>query len=380
MKRTIVILVTTLLAAVARSGDTNYAGRVVVQSSDTPITCSTASTTGGLCVESASEFQSTLLITGATTLGAALSCGDNNVTNVGDIDIDTLTPDGASWTGDDMASMTSAAADPADAGVLRLGNAEDICWEADATGTDECFSVESDEEFNFTSAVEITGNTLTSGGTDDYGLEVLQTLNDTGAAGGSDEYRAIVARITSTDVTGWDTVYMLDLQDDASSVFSVTQAGAVVTAGSITAGGDVNGNGNTLYGQLTGFEDLTGDDTMAVSDCGKTVTTNDSGRVITLPDAAAGNIGCRITFIVTAADDNGIVSISPHTSDGIYGQCCGVNDAATTACVALSGAANKDLEDAAAEQNKGDSVTLVSDGSTGWYTVGCIGSGWGSES
>lgn len=37
-------------------------------------------------------------------------------------------------------ALTSAAADPADAGVVRLGNAENICWEANPTGTDLCIN------------------------------------------------------------------------------------------------------------------------------------------------------------------------------------------------------------------------------------------------
>lgn len=381
MQRVLAILTTTMLAAIAHAGDTNYVGRVVIQASDTPITCSTAAAAGGLCVEAAAEMQSTLLVTGATTLGAALSCGDFNITNVGNIDVDTIqADDGTSWAGSEIASLTSADSDPADAGVLRLGNAETICWEADATGTDECLTVDSAEQFTMTGALEVTGNTLTSGGTDDYGLEVLQTLNDTGAAGGTDVYTAIQVNITTTDITGWDNVYLMDLQDTGTSRFSVSDTGAVVTGGSITAGGDLIMGANTLSGQLTGFEDVTGDDTLDATDCGKTVTTNDASRTITLPAVAAGNAGCRITFVLTGADDTGLVSIDPNANDGIFGLCCGVNDAATTACVLLSGADNKDLQSVAAEQNKGDNVTLISDGSTGWYAVGCVGAGWASES
>lgn len=163
-----------------------------------------------------------------------------------------------------------------------------------------------------------------------------------------------------------------------SSTLAVT--GASTLSGGATLAGDLVMGGNDIGGQLTGFEDLTGDDTMAVTDCGRTVSTNDDNRVITLPDAAAGNLGCRITVVVTAADDAAKVSISPDSGDGIYGMCCGVNDAATTACVALSGTADKDLECQKGEQNKGDSVTLISDGSTGWYVHGCVGAGWASES
>ncbi len=46
--------------------------------------------------------------------------------------------------------FSSTAADPADAGVLRLGNAEVIGWEASPTGTDVTFSVNASEQFVFT--------------------------------------------------------------------------------------------------------------------------------------------------------------------------------------------------------------------------------------
>lgn len=161
---------------------------------------------------------------------------------------------------------------------------------------------------------------------------------------------------------------------------ATTLTGSVTTGSTLTLGGAIVAAGNDIGGQLTGFEDLTANDTMAITDCGRTVTTNDATRVITLPAVAAANAGCRITFIATGADDTGLVSLSPNASDGIFGMCCGVNDAATTACVALSGTDDKDLEATAAEQNKGDNVTLISDGATGWYAVGCVGAGWASES
>lgn len=335
------LLIALAVPLAALAGDTNFVGRVIVQDGDDEPTCSTASGAGMLCVEQAAELQSTiavagastltgnvtmagtLAVTGATTLtgggtlGAALSCGDFNLTNVGDISLDTISSDG--------------------------------------------------------STIGVTADTLTSGGTDDYGLAITQTLNDTGAAGGSDVYRGLKVAVTTTDITGWDEAYLLDLLDGSTSRLKVS------TAGVTTLGGDLAMGGNNIGGQLTGFEDLTGDDTMTTTDCGRTVTTNDASRVITLPAVAAGNIGCRITFVMTGADDVGLISLSPNASDGIFGMCCGVNDAATTACVALSGADNKDLQATAAEINKGDNVTLISDGSTGWYAVGCVGAGWASE-
>ncbi len=59
-------------------------------------------------------------------------------------------------------TMKSAAADPADAGVLRLGNAEQIGWEASPAGTDVTLSVDASEILQASSTFNAT--TLTEGG------------------------------------------------------------------------------------------------------------------------------------------------------------------------------------------------------------------------
>lgn len=87
--------------------------------------------------------------------GGAISMSDDNVTNVGDIDVDSITPDGASLTLGGAASLTSAAADPADAGVLRLGNTESIAWEAAPAGTDVTISVDTSEQIVASNTISI---------------------------------------------------------------------------------------------------------------------------------------------------------------------------------------------------------------------------------
>lgn len=39
-----------------------------------------------------------------------------------------------------ITSLISTASDPADSGIVRLGNAETLCWEASPTGTDRCLT------------------------------------------------------------------------------------------------------------------------------------------------------------------------------------------------------------------------------------------------
>ena len=84
----------------------------------------------------------------------------------------------------------------------------------------------SDGSHNFVSSdsnSRVTPDTIVSGGTDDFGLSVEHTLNDSGAAGGSDEYRSLKTNISPTDVTGWDSVFLFDFQYGSTSVFNYNQ-------------------------------------------------------------------------------------------------------------------------------------------------------------
>jgi len=83
------------------------------------------------------------------------------------------------------------------------------------------------------------GDTYASGGTDDRTLDIAATLNDSGAAGGSDVFRALKVNITETDTTGWDSVYLADFQVGGTSKFSVSNAGVLTTAGAIASLGPI---------------------------------------------------------------------------------------------------------------------------------------------
>ena len=73
--------------------------------------------------------------------------------------------------------------------------------------------------------VYVNPDTLTSGGTDDFSLEVLQTLNDAGAAGGSDKFTLIKGNMVVTDDTGWDELFYFDLQRGGTSLFAINDLG-----------------------------------------------------------------------------------------------------------------------------------------------------------
>ena len=77
----------------------------------------------------------------------------------------------------------------------------------------------------------VSGAAITSGGTDDYTMGISQTLNDTGAPGGTDVYRGMKINLTETNKTGWNNVYLMDLQVGGVSKFRVDDSGNVIAGG-----------------------------------------------------------------------------------------------------------------------------------------------------
>lgn len=72
-------------------------------------------------------------------------------------------------------SLTSLAADPADSGVIRLGNAELIEWEANPTGTDLTLSVNTSNLFAFSAGLTTPGQYTSSVATGTAPLVVAST-------------------------------------------------------------------------------------------------------------------------------------------------------------------------------------------------------------
>lgn len=105
------------------------------------------------------------------------------------------------------------------------------------------------------------------------------------------------------------------------------------------------------------------------------IMTATDNAVITLPDAAAGNAGKRITVQNTGADGAAKVSISPHSSDKIWG---GIHGAAGGDLVSFGAVLDKDIINTKATTKQGDYAVLVSDGALGWWVVGGKGV-WASE-
>lgn len=100
--------------------------------------------------------------------------------------------------------------------------------------------------------------------------------------------------------------------------------------------------------------ELIADDlTVDAADSGKILMLTATGKTITLPATAVG-----IVVTVMAASDGITLTISPNASDKILG-------------LDFAGTDNVDIACAA---NKGDYITLLGDGSLGWYVVGASGS------
>ena len=76
---------------------------------------------------------------------------------------------------------------------------------------------------------------------------------DTSAAGGTQEYAQINTDLTTTDTTGWDSVYLINQQVGGTSKFRVTSTGAATFASTVTSSNGISGlwcasgNSNVSY-------------------------------------------------------------------------------------------------------------------------------------
>ena len=116
-------------------------------------------------------------------------------------------------------------------------------------------------------------------------------------------------------------------------------------------------------------QSITASKTLTAGDSGKVFTVATDALVITLPACEAG---LKFTFVNTGADANNIITLSPAATDGIWGTIT-----LAGSVVDLGGVANKDLINTKTSAIKGDSVTLVSDG-TDWYVTASTGI-WAAE-
>jgi hypothetical protein len=119
-------------------------------------------------------------------------------------------------------------------------------------------------------------------------------------------------------------------------------------------------------------------ETVVDSSCPYYGVASTDNTIVQLPDAASTNKGCTVTIVNTAADGAALISISPHASDTIEGSCVGTTGAGAATVINFGGVANKDIQNTKATQQKGDYATVMSDGTSAWYVIGCVGQ-WASQ-
>jgi hypothetical protein len=117
-------------------------------------------------------------------------------------------------------------------------------------------------------------------------------------------------------------------------------------------------------------QSITESTTLYSGDSGKVFTVATDALVITLPACEAG---LKFTFVNTGADTNNIITISPQSTDAIWGTMT-----LADSVVDLGGVDDKDLINTKGTSVKGDSVTLISDG-TDWFVIASTGI-WAAES
>ena len=130
-------------------------------------------------------------------------------------------------------------------------------------------------------------------------------------------------------------------------------------------------NAEAMIDGVGRVEVLTASKTLGAEDSGKTFLVGTDALVVTLPAASKGLL--EYTFINSGADGNNIITISPASTDGIWGTIT-----LAAAVVDLGGVDDKDLINTKASSIKGNAVTIVSDGGTEWYVKSSTGI-WAAE-
>ena len=110
--------------------------------------------------------------------------------------------------------------------------------------------------------------------------------------------------------------------------------------------------------------------TLSNTDSGTKYLVGTDALVVTLP---ATKKGVEFTIINSGADGNNIITISPAAGDAIIGTI-----ANASADSVSGGVDGKDIVNTKATANKGDRITLIGDGASGWYIVEGVGI-WASQ-
>jgi hypothetical protein len=183
---------------------------------------------------------------------------------------------------------------------------------------------------------------------------------------------------------------------------ALTFTGPGIVYGSVSSGGDLyllstthGTKGNIIFSDYANIEETTGAiagprksinvgnaytaeltnvGSRGASECGAWFHTSNDNAILTLPETGSGPAGCQITLSNTANVGAAKVSVSIDDGDNIVGTCQASSGKAWTA-LTIEGV---DLVNPKASHTQGDYVTLISDGASTWWIVGCMG-GWDEE-
>jgi len=155
--------------------------------------------------------------------------------------------------------------------------------------------------------IQISPQALTSSGANDFAVSIDRTLNDTNVPAGGETFTGLKLNIIPTDVTGWDTLNLADLQWNGVSKFKVDYNGTYQAQGRElgTQGTDVASANDITLG-LGNYFDITG--TTQVNRIAKAGWTAGSrvilqfDGVVTVKDAQAGDATWASILVSSSAD------------------------------------------------------------------------------
>ncbi len=240
--------------------------------------------------------------------------------------------------------------------------------------------VKTDSSVNTVTVTPATGDTI-------GGESTRLLIND-------DAYMVITAEANGNWKVNYETPYVVEDHEagtvdintyalDASLIFEGATADAFETTVTVT---DPTADNTVTLPNVSGTVAMTaglgsvktvtagsGTTTVATTDCGKVFTAAaDANGVFNLFNIATANKGCEITFINVGADTNNLLTINPDDSDTI--DCISLSNAA--AAVDIEGSAGDAISNTKATAEQGDNLTLVSDGTSGWYCKGHAAGIW----
>lgn len=108
--------------------------------------------------------------------------------------------------------------------------------------------------------------------------------------------------------------------------------------------------------------------TLTASDCGKTFMIATTLTEV-LPATVAN---CKMTFVVNAA--NTVISIDPDAADQIFGMV--MSGSTTTPTMTVIAGAAGEIVKTASGSVRGDSLTIIGDGTDGWLITSATGTTW----